>query len=174
MRIFFNFAPLLALVCVSCQSTRAEHPVPFDASEASFIRTEGKGTIQGHAFVTNGAGGVVNAAGQAVRLIPVTAYSRQRIAAIYGAGRSIPARMIPKPDSDPDYINYTRETKAESNGRFSFDKVASGEYFVVSQMTWKKEDRIFSEGAAMYETIRITGSEKDPVKVVLSGNASGG
>ncbi len=174
MRLIFLFTPILALVCASCQSTRIEHPLSFDASEAAFIRKEGKTTIEGHAFVTNGSGGVVNAAGQSVRLVPATAYSRQRFAAIYGSGKSIPARAIPRPDSDPDYIAYTRETKSESNGRFSFDKVAPGEYFVVTQMTWKKEDKLFIDGAAMYETVRIAGSEKDPVKVVVSGNAAGG
>jgi hypothetical protein len=164
----------IAFFCGSCQTTRVvENPVAFDAVEASFIQKAGKATIDGHAFVTNGTGGVVNAAGQTVRLIPATAYARQRMAAIYGASKSIPARSMPRPDSDPEYIRFTRETKSESNGKFSFDKVAAGEYFIVSQMTWRKENGLFPDGAAMYETIKVGGSETEPLKVVVSGTSGG-
>jgi hypothetical protein len=161
------------LFCASCQSTRVENLVAFDATEAAFINKDGKVKIDGHAFVTNTSGRVINAAGQIVRLIPATTYARQRFAAIYGRGKWILARNIPRPDSDPEYIKYTRETKSESNGKFSFEKVGPGEYFVVTQMTWKKEDSLFSDGATMYETVRIVGAETEPVKVILSGNASG-
>jgi hypothetical protein len=163
----------LALATGACQSTRIENPIAFDAAEAAFVLKQGKAEIEGHAFVTNGSGGVVNAAGQPVWLVPVTAYARQRFAAFYGAGKSIPARSVPSISSDPEYIKYTRQTKTESSGKFSFDKVAPGEYFVVSQMIWKKDDAMFAQGAAMYETVKISGSEKDPVKVVVSGMTGG-
>lgn len=173
MRSHLLCLPVVALACASCRAT-TENRAPFDAAEAAYINTEGRARIDGHAFVTNGAGAVVNAAGQGVRLVPATAYARQRIAAIYGAGKSIRARDIPRADSDPDYIKYTRETKTESNGRFSFDKVAPGAYFVVTQMTWRKDGEMFTDGAAMYESVTITGGEREPVKIVVSGSASGG
>jgi hypothetical protein len=173
MRPVSFFILAFALATSACQSTRIESPMAFDATEAAFVLKQGKATIDGHAFVTNGSGGVVNAAGQPVWLVPVTAYSRQRFAAFYGAGKSIPARSVPNISSDPDYIKYTRQTKTESSGKFSFDKVAPGEYFVVSQMIWKKDDAMFAQGAAMYETVKITGAEKDPVKVIVSGVAGG-
>jgi len=172
MRSVFLTA-IAALGLAACHAAHIESPVAFDANEAAFIHAEGKATIEGHAFVTNSGGSVVNAAGQPVWLVPSTAYSRQRFAAIYGNTKSIRARAIPKADSDPDYIRFTRETKATSGGKFSFDKVAPGDYFVVSQMTWKKEDALFPEGAAMFETVKITGAEKEPVQVIVSGNASG-
>ena len=90
---------VLALGLVACRSTHIENPVAFDASEAAFIHQDGKATIEGHAFVTNSSGGVVNAAGQTVWLIPSTAYARQRFAAIYGTAKSIRAQAIPKADS---------------------------------------------------------------------------
>ncbi len=170
-RVFLSV--LFASGLAACRSTHIDSPVAFDASEAAFIQKDGKATIEGHAFVTNRSGGVVNAAGQTVWLIPSTAYARQRFAAIYGGAKSIPARAIPKADSDPAYSQYTRQTKTTSGGKFTFEKVAPGDYFVVSQMTWKKEDAMFPDGAAMFETVKITGAETDSVDVVVSGNASG-
>ncbi len=174
MRLRPLSALAVLLVCTACQTiARIENPAPFDANEAAFIKKEGKVTVSGHAFVTNSNGGVTNAAGQQVYLIPVTAYSSQRIAAIFGGRKSIRAREIRRMESDPDYINYTRIEKADSGGKFSFEKVGPGSYYLVSQMTWKKEEQLFPDGAEMYETAKVTGAEKDDVEVVLSGNASG-
>ena len=166
-------AAIAALALAGCRSTHVENPVAFDASEAGFIHKQGKATIDGHAFVTNKSGGAVNAAGQAVWLIPSTAYARQRFAAIYGARKSVPAIAIPTADSDPAYVEASRKTTSESGGKFSFDKVAPGDYFVVSQMTWRKDGQLLPDGAAMYETVKILGNETEPVKIVLAGNASG-
>jgi len=173
MRVILICAILASLAVAGCQSTKIENAVAFDPSEAAFIRKDGRAAIEGHAFVTNSNGAVVNAAGQSVRLIPATAYARQRIAAIYGAAKFRQMALAPRLEADPDFLVYTRETKAESNGRFSFDKVAPGEYFVATQMSWKKPNNIFSEGALMYETVKITGAEKEPVKVIVSGQAIG-
>jgi len=161
----------LELALAGCNSAPAPTR-PFDAAEAAFIRKEGAATIDGHAFLRDrtGQGNTRNAAGEVVRLIPATAYARERFTQLYGASKFLPASNIPKYEADPDYVAYTRTTKAESSGRFTFDHVAPGTYFVTTQLTWKQKDAFLSEGGAMYEEVTITGRETQPVKVVLSGN----
>lgn len=178
-----------ALTCAlsACQSTTSSAPVVasaggFDASEAAFIKKTGTTTIRGHAFWRNGEGGTNDAAGEIIRLVPATSYAKARFAALYKGGRSVDASSISQAPADRDYADYTRTTRAESNGRFEFAGVGPGDYFVTAQIVFRSKDqylhfqsgiynnvqRIGSGGGAMYETITVTGKEKDPIKLVLT------
>ena len=68
----------------------------FDPAAAAYIKKRGEGTIEGHAFLREKAGGTVNAAGEVVRLIPATAYARERFARLYGERKFVPVGAYPK------------------------------------------------------------------------------
>ncbi|PTM40779.1 hypothetical protein [Bosea sp. 124] len=158
---------LLLSACVE----RKPATVSFSIEEAAFIKKPGTGTIVGHAFRTKPSGTVVNGAGEIVRLVPATAYARERVRNLYGSRKYVPHRSYPRDDNpDPAYSEYTRTTKAESNGRFVFEKVAPGEYFVTTQVIWGDEDALFREGGSVYDSVTVTGKEKEPISVILSGN----
>ena len=158
---------LLLSACVD----RKPGTVAFSAEEAAFIKKPGTSVIAGHAFRTKPSGVVVNAAGQVVRLIPSTAFSRERFKNLYGNRKYVPHREYPRDDNpDPAYGEYTRTTKAEANGRFAFENVPAGEYFVTTQIIWGDEDALFREGGTVYDTATVTGKEKEPISVILSGN----
>lgn len=142
----------------------------FSAEEASFIRKPGTGVIIGHAFRTRSKGQVVNAAGEVVRLIPATAYARERFSGIFVRTKYLPHWRYPNDQIDPRYAEFTRTTKSTARGRFSFDKVAPGSYFVSTQVIWGEEDAIFREGGLVYDEVTLTGKETEPVEVILSGH----
>ncbi len=171
---FLSLGLLCAISLAGCNSMQNTAPPPmakFDPAEAAFIRKPGKGLIEGHAFLPDKRGGSAhNAEGEVVRLIPASSYARTRITHFYGAGKFVAASAIPKIEPDPDYVAYTRTTKTESTGRFIFDNVPPGSYFVTTQLIWKPKDSLISEGGAMYEEVAVTGREIGPVKVILSGN----
>ena len=173
MRQFLTIAAL-SLALAGCQTASAPPPVAINASfnpaEAAFIKTKGKGTIEGHAFLREKSGGTQNAAGEVVRLIPATAYARERFAKLYGDRKFVPVFAYPKTqDTDPRYPEFIRTTKAESNGKFSFANVAPGTYFVSTQVTWQPAGALVQEGGAMYELVTVTGKEEEAVEVVVSG-----
>lgn len=179
---------LVAGALSACQSstppTFSASAPAFDPAEAAFIKKAGKAKIAGHAFWRDGKGGTVNAAGEIVRLVPVTAYSRARFATLYRGGRTVAASAIAKAEADPAYADYTRTTRAESSGRFEFDNVAPGAYFVTAQVLYRDKDealhfqagiyhnvqRIGSDGGAMYETLTVTGKETGDIKLVLTND----
>lgn len=163
----------LALMLAGCQTATAptaQINASFDPAEAAFIKQKGRTTIDGHAFLREKSGGVQNAAGEVVRLIPATAYARERFAKLYGDRKFVPATAYPKADqTDPRYGDYIRTTKTEANGKFSFANVAAGTYFISTQVTWQKSGDLLPQGGAMYEEVTVTGREEEAVDVVVSG-----
>jgi hypothetical protein len=108
--------------------------VPFDQRETSRLIREGANTVKGNAFIDQQGGGTATCAGQTVYLIPATAYAKQRMQAIYKntergvAAARIYYRFIPDP---PEYRALMRTSKCDSNGKFVFERVSDGEFFIV-------------------------------------------
>jgi Prealbumin-like fold domain len=141
----------------------------FDPKAAAFINKEGKATIEGHAFMRRPDNAVENAVGQTVRLIPVTPYSEARFAQFYRGKKFLPAFHIPKIEADPEYASYTRTTTSDSNGRFTFENVAPGKYYVTTQIMWRPKGNIFSEGGAIYDIVSVPNKDTKKVKLILTG-----
>lgn len=169
---FIVLAPIGALFLSACNSVPSGPTARFDPAEAAFIRKEGRATISGQAFLRDkqGHANVRYAAGEVVRLVPATAYAQARITRFYGGGKYVPALLAPKSSPDPEYAAYTRTTKAGPTGRFSFDKVAPGRYFLTTQVAWTPKGSLLTEGGAVYDEVTVTGKETDAIEVVLSGN----
>jgi hypothetical protein len=162
-----RLVPLLA-VAISATLAFAQEPT-FDPTAAAFIHKEGKATIEGHAFLRRPDNAVENAVGQTVRLIPATPYSEARFAQFYKGKRFLPAWQVPKIEADPEYASYTRTTTSDSNGRFTFENVAPGKYYVPTQIMWRPKGNIFSEGGALYDIVTVPGKDTKKVKFILTG-----
>lgn len=165
MRFLSPFAFLAVFVLGGCNKPN----VAFDPRAAAFINEKGSTRVDVHAFFRAGNGRVVYAAGEYVHLVPVTPYSEQRIAALYGGRKLARVQLSIFDDPDPEYKKYVRSVKAESSGKASFENVAPGEYFVASTVTVFTPDMIFPDGGAIYERVTVTGKEKEAVKVIVSG-----
>lgn len=164
LALFFAAAAL-----AGCQSSALQTQTRFNPDEAAFIKAQGKSVISGHAFLKRATGVNVYASGEIVRLTPVTSYARERFTLLYGAGKFITAARMPKVDVDPVYAEHTRTTKADHMGRFSFDRVAPGRYYVSSQVVWRDSGQYLPAGGAMYDEVVVTGRESGEVEVILSG-----
>lgn len=105
----------------------------FDPAAAAFVNTEGRASISGQAFVRQTNGKLLRAVGTDVFLIPRTAYSDERVAALYGQGDSL-KWGVRVPEAEPLYGQYVRKTVASSSGSFRFDRVADGGYYVVAMI----------------------------------------
>lgn len=168
MRLALTIGAVLGLA--SCQySGKVE--TAFDPKAAEFIAKPGLARIEGHAFLTRFDNKVMNASGQYVYLVPATPYARERFAKLYGNGKFLAATSGQSADTDPLYSQYTRKTKAESTGRFVFDKVPKGDYFVATNVQWTQNEEAFApkKGGAIYETVSVQGKEDEVVKVVVNG-----
>ena len=164
-----------SLALAACQSAgedgAARQNFAFDPAAAAFINKKGAATIKGHAFLRRKDGVTVDAAGEIVRLIPVTPYAEERFHRLYQGKKFAGGLFAPRQDpADPEYAKMLRQTVAESNGTFSFENVSAGRYFIATQLQYQHSSRYFQDGGAFYEEVTVTGKEEEPVKVVLSGN----
>jgi hypothetical protein len=159
-----------ALLAGCNQSSPKLDSAAFNPAEAAFIRVPGTASISGQAFLTDPAGETHYAAGEVVRLIPASSYAQSRIAHFYGASKFVAADAMPKSTPDPEYVAYTRATKAGAEGRFSFDHVASGRYFLTTQLIWKPKGAAQSQGGAFYQAVTVPAGEGGGVDVSLTGN----
>ena len=168
-----RFVPALFMCCLlaGCVGQSVKIESSFDSRAAEFIHKQGEGRIDGHAFFKKPNGYVMNAAGEVVWLIPATPYAKERMSRLYGAGKFMAANAINRAETtDPKFYEFTRKTKAESSGRFSFEKVAPGEYFIATNVMWKdNEHDVFSRGGAIYENVVVTGKEEKIIKVIVNG-----
>jgi hypothetical protein len=157
-----------AAVILSACSTVAVKST-FDPGAAAFIQTKGTATITGQAFLRRNDGIVVYGAGSTVQLIPKTAYSDARIAAMFKGGSVAPADMlmgteVTVKDEDPRFAQYTRTTVANGEGRFTFTDVPDGNYYITAPVIWMVE---YAQGGTLLEPVSVVGGQS--VDVVMNG-----
>ena len=162
MKLSAILATLIIATLSSCV-TAPEPKVPFNAEDAAFIHKIGNNTIAGQAFLRRNDGVVVYAAGSNVYLIPKTPYSTERLDAIYQGGKM--DTYVKPPPSPPGYEEAIRRTKADGEGRFSFDHVATGSYFITTSVVWMAG--YSPQGGSIRETVTVSGGQS--VNVIMSG-----
>jgi hypothetical protein len=167
------WAIAVGLLCASCSSNTPEPSLndtpAFKPREAAYVLKQGQALITGEAFIIGRNGKPVYAAGETIRLVPATAYARARFRILYQGRKFIPANRIPRVTPAPEYSKYTRTTVSNARGKFEFDNVAAGDYFITAQKIIAQPGKFTSLGGAMYATVRITGQERFPVKVIVAG-----
>lgn len=167
-------AATLAALLAGCAAPRATVQLqsPFDEQRARDLLADGTNTVKGSALLRQVNGGVVTCAGNEVTLIPATMYARERQASIYGpaivTSSMGPPSMAqpPFPLFVPDVASYqqlAKKTRCDAQGFFRFERVASGEFFVTTHVTWRvSEYRI--EGGALSKLVAVSdGSTADIV-----------
>lgn len=156
-----------------CQSTSSTAPPPaFDPQAARFIHDKGAYRIEGQALFVTRDGKAHALAGETVRLVPATAYTVARFEALYRGRTSIPAMWMPSVEAGRVYASYTRRTKTHADGRFVFDRVASGTYFVTTHYIYTAKGSFTPEGAAMYGKVTV-GSDQRAASVAVVGYEEG-
>lgn len=163
----------ISLICSACNTTipdpTIKNQTKFDAKAAAYIHKSGKGRIKGEAFVVAPNGRVIYAAGELIRLIPATAYARQRMSQLYKNKRFVQAAEIPKLTHNKEYVRLTRTTVANARGKFVFENVSSGKYFITAQKIIRKPNSLTPLGGAMYTSVQLDVKKSALKNVIVAG-----
>jgi hypothetical protein len=157
--------------CAAPPGLQSEPPVPirgaFDEGLARKLVGEGVNTIRGNAFMRQRGGGVVTCAGSEVYLIPATQYAKERMAYLYGtqgeSGSNSHRRQFSFNPDPPSYTAIVRTTRCDSQGNFVFDRVADGEFYVQTQVSWMAGSL---QGGNLMHRVSVGGNQS--ISLVLS------
>ncbi|MBZ2171582.1 hypothetical protein [Nitratidesulfovibrio sp. SRB-5] len=138
---------------------------PYDSKEARRKLAPGKNTIRGTASARTPGGEVATCAGKPVTLVPVTAYSDERMFAIYGSDDKGVLRLgqgaAPPPvitNDDPRYLADHPQTVCTDSGTFVFKDIADGQFFIVTGFTWLTEDKK-PQGVGLMQRVSVSGGQ---------------
>jgi len=140
-------AVVLALFGLSACATMSGEPiyyppqsVSFNPAEVAWATATGNNTVSGNAVMRTVGGDVRTCAGTEAFLVPVSAYSTERMQIMfYGAtdrGYAPANELMQFPDSPPGFSESNRRTTCDSQGDFIFTDVPDGAYYVISMVTW--------------------------------------
>lgn len=158
------------LLLTGCQATQPKVTLTstFDPNEAAYINAAGSGSISGEAFLKTVGGDVKTAAGNNVELVPATRYARERIAAIYNGG-ACARQAVDFGAADPNYMRMTRRTVADAQGKFRFDGLAAGDYYIITFVIWGAPSQygISQQGCSLNQLVSLRDGESK--SVILTG-----
>lgn len=131
----------LTVIFTGCASGphKIELSKTFDANQAREMIKPGVNIVQGSALIRQNGGGVVTCAGLTILLVPATQYASERMTHIYGnpnRGYNPATRQLGFNPDEPDYVQLTQKTLCDAQGKFAFNKVADGDFFVVGNIVW--------------------------------------
>jgi hypothetical protein len=118
---------------MSLQNSGRMERIDFPVDEYKSIRKVGRSTVTGRVFLENSYTSD-KVMGQKVKLYlnPVTSYSQQWYQESYLGGYKMSK-------SDPRLFNYLKFTMSNSDGKFNFFGVPSGQYYLVGTMNCAAE-----------------------------------
>jgi hypothetical protein len=134
---------LAGLICSA--TSAAGEPVKLDSvfniDEVSFVKQPGNSTVTGTASIKLADGTIKNCAGFNVELLPIAAYSKERIVRTYGndqQGQILLEQNPPKFTPDlPEYHDMLIKGACDERGEFRFSNVPAGDYFVMAFIIWE-------------------------------------
>lgn len=155
-------AAALAAGVTGCATMQPVQRPPFPVAEYESLADEGTGVVTGQVFLRTMVGEVRYGAGSEVFLNPVTSYSTFWYQQDYMAGGR---RLTP---SDTRQDAYIIETQADGEGRFRFEHVPPGDYYLVSSVFWQVPVGYASSTQGGYIAERIKVENGKEVKQMLT------
>jgi hypothetical protein len=122
----------------------AEEPLQlesaFNVDDVKFVKQAGTSTVTGSAFLRLADGTTKGCSGFNIELLPVAAYSKERITRTYGndqQGQILIEQNPPKFTPDvPEYHDMLIKGACDLRGTFNFSNVPAGSYFVIAFIIW--------------------------------------
>jgi hypothetical protein len=144
---------------------------PFNLEELKFVTVPGTASISGRAVLELADGSRKGCAGFNVELLPVTAYSSERIFKTYGnvqRGQILLEQNPPKFTPDvKEYHELLIKGACDAEGVFHFEKVPAGDYFVMAFLIWEEKagDSVRKTGGARMQRLRVGANDRAVIEM---------
>jgi len=164
-------AAVLAAGCSTpLPSASAQMTVPFDPAEVAWSRDPGTATVEGSAAMTDPGGARQTCAGGEAQLVPAGAYAAQMMRIVFGNDIRgfVPLASARYPTNiSADFGRTVRRIGCDAEGRFRFDNVPAGRWYVFSNVVLRAASGDSGpQGAALMRGIDV--AEGTRVNVLLA------
>lgn len=116
--------------CIGSRANPYKRVAVYDEAEYAPYATPGTGSISGQAFVKTRGGDVKYGAGNIVYLNPVTSYSTEWFE------HAVLQEQVATA-ADERARKYCKEVRADGEGRFEFESLPAGEYYLACTIAWE-------------------------------------
>jgi hypothetical protein len=137
--------------------------VAFKPEEHAPYQAQGTSSVYGQAFLKTRGGDVKYGAGNEVLLLPATSYAKEFWDITMKTGRRL------KPEMDDDFRKYIKETTADGEGRFKFESLPTGDYYVVSYIEWEVPGAKGPQKTGGWVGAKVTVKEGEKAEPILKG-----
>lgn len=166
------------LLLVGCYVPPAQEPetvrlqTPFQPDTVAWAREEGANRIEGTALLRTRGGEARTCAALDVGLIPWSRHAGERMAHLYG---SLKGGFLPVggglrwAKDDQAFYETVRRAKCDAEGRFEFEALPDGDWFVEAVVTWEVPRAGFvggPQGGTLMQRVKVQGGQTE--KVVLT------
>lgn len=129
----------------------APDPSLFNESEFKPFKGNGPANVEGEAFIRTKGGENRNCQAETVYLAPATSYDK---AAVNKLGFNLRAAM----DFAGLAAPFWRKSTCNSQGKFVFKKIPSGDYFAITNVEWRAREgrRDEKQGGTLVQKVTIT------------------
>ena len=153
----------IAIVLVAGCATSApsaQMTSPFNASDVAWSRAAGTATVEGRAAIPAGGGASRTCAGGEAQLLPASAYSAEMMRIVFGSETRGYATLASSPryptNIAADFKSTVRRIGCDPEGRFRFDGVPAGRWYVFSNVMWRNvTGEGVPEGGALMQRIDV-------------------
>ena len=118
----------------------AQTPPPFNAADVAWSSAPGTATVEGRAAIPAGGSVSHTCAGGEAQLFPAGAYAADMMRFVFGSDVRgfAPAGSARYPSNiAPDFKNSVRRIGCDSEGRFRFDGVPAGRWYVFANVIFR-------------------------------------
>jgi hypothetical protein len=141
----------------------------FDIDAVKWVKAPGNSSISGKAFLRLADGSWKGCAGFGIELLPVAAYSNERIFRSYGnnvRGQVLLEQNPPKftPDTR-EYHEMALFSRCDASDKFEFKDVPAGEFYVMAFIIWNEGEgaTMTRSGGAVMTRIKVSPGSQNQV-----------
>lgn len=138
----------------------------FDDKAVSWFKTKGTGNIIGTAKFKSKNGELRFGEEFRIELMPYCLYTEERLGNIYKnkkLGYVYLEDGVPKFIPDPEGYHETIKTFCDKEGKFQFNNLPAGKYYVIAFMIWENKD--VKTGGGLMQKIELSQGESKGVEM---------
>ena len=133
---------------------------PFNAADVAWSIAPGTATVEGRAAIPAGGGASRTCAGSEAQLVPAGTYATEMMRMVFGndARGYVTLASSPRYPANiaADFRRSIRRVGCDADGRFRFDGVPAGRWYVFSNVIWRSGGgEAAPEGGALMQRVEV-------------------